>query len=345
VTRASQKADAQIGKTLIEVKTGLDAVRNLQAWILQVALALTERGTGARAMLVVAAPAMTPERLEEEWRKAGRVIKADLMHRLLLVQFRDGRFDGLPVDVGAGFRARLERSVRAALERGGLRLPRGEAYYEILKILVHRWMLKEGPMTSEAVGRLAGCSYPTVASAVRRLGASVVRRSYRRVELAHFPKEEWATLVAVSDRARSTMRFSDSSGQPRSADSLLRRLRDLAPADVGVGGVAGAKHYVPELDIVGLPRVDLTIHSPDSRTDLAFVARLDPALRKSDDPRSPVALVAHFVRRAESLFEKDAHRLCWADPVECLLDLHEARLEPQALEFLEHFVAQRRGTV
>jgi hypothetical protein len=27
--------------------------------------------------------------------------------------------------------------------------------------------------------------------------------------------------------------------------------------------------------------------------------------------------------------------LAWADPVECLLDLHEARLEMQASQFLE----------
>jgi len=26
----------------------------------------------------------------------------------------------------------------------------------------------------------------------------------------------------------------------------------------------------------------------------------------------------------------------WADPVECLLDLHEMRLESQAKEFLQH---------
>ena len=41
-----------------------------------------------------------------------------------------------------------------------------------------------------------------------------------------------------------------------------------------------------------------------------------------------------IIRRKDSLFETNPLGIAWADPVECLLDLHEMRLEPQALEFL-----------
>jgi hypothetical protein len=342
VTRRKYKVDAEIGRTLVEVKLGLDAVRNLQVGILQLALALDEGGEGRRGLLVVAAPAMSQARLQEEWQSSLRALRRDLAGRLRLVLFHAGRFQDLPDDYDSVFSARLERVVRSELARGPARVPRGEAFYEVLKLLVHAWMVNSGPMTSAALAKAAGCSYPTVADAVRRLGAAVARRSYRRVELAYFPKDERSALVAVSERVRSTIRFSDRSGQPRSAESLLRRLRSLGRSDVGVGGVLGAKHYLSDLDIVGLPRLDLTVHSRGSRADPSFVEKLDPALRQAESRDELVALAVHFVHRPEPLFLQGTDKTLWADPVECLLDLHEARLEPQALEFLQHFEEERR---
>jgi hypothetical protein len=55
-------------------------------------------------------------------------------------------------------------------------------------------------------------------------------------------------------------------------------------------------------------------------------------------------MAVHFIRRPESLFVQGAGKTLWADPVECMLDLHDARLEPQALEFLRHFEEQKRRT-
>jgi hypothetical protein len=109
-----------------------------------------------------------------------------------------------------------------------------------------------------------------------------------------------------------------------------------------VGGVLGAKHYYQNLDLVGIPQLDLTIHSTGSRTDLTFVDQLDPALKSVEDSTAPVNLVIHFIRRHDSLFNKGPDGLNWADPVECLLDLNEARLEQQALEFAKSF-ADARG--
>ena len=339
------KVDAEFGRTLVEVKSGLDAVRNLQVGILQLALALDEGGDGKRGLLVVAAPAMSQARLQEEWQSSLRALRRDLAGRLRLALFHAGRVQDLPDDYDSVFRAKLERVVRRELERGPARLPRGEAFHEVLRLLVHAWMLKTGPMTSAALAKAAGCSYPTVADAVRRLGAAVVRRSYRRVELAYFPRDEWSALVAVSERVRSTIRFSDRSGQPRSPESLLQRLRGLGRSDVAVGGVLGAKHYVSDLDIVGLPRLDLTVHSRGSGADASFVEKIDPALRRASSRDEPVAMAVHSIHRPEPLFVQGADKTLWADPVECLLDLHEARLEPQALEFLQHFEEQKRRTV
>jgi hypothetical protein len=64
---------------------------------------------------------------------------------------------------------------------------------------------------------------------------------------------------------------------------------------------------------------------------------LEKITRRDESP----TLVIHDIRRAESLFQSGDNGLPWADPVECLLDLHEARLESQALEFFNSFPATK----
>ncbi len=90
------------------------------------------------------------------------------------------------------------------------------------------------------------------------------------------------------------------------------------------GGVAGARHYHPKLDLAGLPRLDLSVHTPGREADIGFVRRLDPALTQVTDPAAPAVVVLHFVRHQEALFAASASGLPWADPLECFFDLHEA---------------------
>lgn len=107
--------------------------------------------------------------------------------------------------------------------------------------------------------------------------------------------------------------------QPRTlrdvaAARILRselRLSQAAPTGVAVGGVAGARHYHPGLDLVSLPRLDLSVHAPEREADL------------------------RFVRHQAALFAPSAAGLLWADPLECFFDLHESGLQAQASELLE----------
>ena len=75
--------------------------------------------------------------------------------------------------------------------------------------------------------------------------------------------------------------------------------------------------------------------------DVAKILRqLDPALKPAK--RGELSRVAiHTLYRPMSFFQEDAAASLWADEVECLLDLHEARLESQAAEFLERLIAER----
>jgi len=135
------------------------------------------------------------------------------------------------------------------------------------------------------------------------------------------------------------IRYVDRSGQPRSPETLLERASHLHNKDLAVGGVIAARHYHPELDLRGTPRLDLTVHCPPKeQPDLSFVERLDPALERSEDNNEPTALAIHVLTTQKAFFTPDSHGLPLADEVDCLLSLHDARLDAQAKEFLNHLV-------
>ena len=191
-------------------------------------------------------------------------------------------------------------------------------------------------MTSKWIAETAGCTYPTVAAALERLEKYLTRQSDRSVELGSFPRDEWSRFVANADHIRGTCRYADRSGQPRPIDALLTRLQRVKPPGVAIGGVLGAKRLFPALDLVGTPRLDLTVQSRRREPDLGFLRQLDSALQPAEQDE-PARLVIHVLHQPVVFFESEADGTLWADPVECLLDLHELRLEAQAVEFLSHF--------
>ena len=327
----------------LEVKTieGITAVRTLRAELMGLAVAVADDPSQKR-ILVLASPGISDRRLAEEWRAVGRALRPDLLERLSLVAM----FPSGVRRYGASLGPELEASPLAARRAGAgdTRLPPPDFSFVVPKLLVYAWLTNTGPVTATWLGQTAGCSYPSVKRALRRLGDSLIKHPDRRVELRRFPREEWSRMIAVSPEARSVIRFTDRSGQPRTAADLLRRLERVRSVAIAVGGAVGARHYYPELDLVGAPQLDLSVHAPKKHADLGFVKRLDPALERSTDPHEPAQLVVHFIRHRAPLFVKDSAGATWADPVECLLDLHEARLEPQAAELLRGFEARRRAT-
>jgi len=329
------------GNLIFEVKGSIRAVRSLRASILSVAYALDKSPT-KEAYLVLVDPGISEVRLRTEWEAALHALSEPVRLRLRLIIVRDGHYSGIPDSPNK----RIERYVAARLAKEkapGTRLPRPDYFFVVLKILVNHWLCIGGPLTTRWLMETAGCSYPTVAEALKRLGQVIKRHSDRRVELDRFPREAWRQLLALSDNARATTRFVDRSGQPRSPDVLLRRLKQMHRPDIAVGGSLGARHWDPDLDLVGNPRLDLSIHCPGDRLDLDFASRLDPALVKSENAKEPSPLVIHVVREATPMFELSSDGVNWASAAECLMDLHELHLEPQALEFLRFFTASREN--
>lgn len=339
------RADAMIGDTVFEVLIEPRDARRLRTALMEMARIASGGTARRRVVLVLEEPHITESRLRDEWEGAASVIRPELFARLSLAIHQSGEWTGIPSPPRNSGLAVLDEVLKHTHTRSPASSSRAsEAYYEVLRILVHQWLLGKGPVPINWLMENSGTSHPTVSKSLKRMAHCLRRHSDRSVELRFFPRDEWARLLAVSGEVRDTVRFADRSGQARSPESLLRRLSKLRREDIGVGGVFGASHYQPSLDLVGNPRLDLSVRSAGKVVDLSFVEQLDPALEKTTQRDQAPILVVHTIRRAASLFQPAKGGLQWADPVECLLDLHEARLESQALEFLNSFTAAKGQT-
>jgi hypothetical protein len=335
------RADAVVENAVFEVLFDLKDTRRLRAAMMDMAR-IASGASVKRVVLILDEPLIKESRLREEWEGAGKVIRPELFSRFsIAIRLSDG-WTGIPSQPAEDECATLDEIVQHEVSRQPQRqVGGGAAYYEILRLLIHQWMLGQGPRPVNWLVETSGTSYPTVAKALDRLKPWLKRHSDRSVELSQFPRDEWARLLAVADEVRGVVLFTDHSGQPRSPESLFRRLQALHLPNVAVGGVLGTKYYYPDVDLVGFARLDLTIHVSGRKPDLEFIRRLDPALEQPRDPDEPTRLAVHLIRRKDPLFDYDKQGgILWADPVECLLDLHEARLEPQAQSFMEFFKAK-----
>lgn len=327
--------DAEVEHRLIEVKIGIAGLRNVRLGLMQLAYALTER-PDSDGYLVLSDVEVTWERLEAEWKKAAAVLRPEHLARMTLCIEQEREIRGIPRTPDPVTQRILLDVLGEQRAKHAPRQTRSDASFVVLKVLLHRWLAAGDFVTTDWLARSAGYSYPTVADVLMRLGKLIERGPKRRVRLRWFPREEWVRLISLSDKARSTLRFADRSGEPRSPEAHLARLEKMTPPRLAIGGVLGAKHYFPELDLVGTPRLDLSVQKYDRREIIELIRKLDPALQRVQDPREPANVVVHTIYHADSLFEpRLGGGLFWADPVECLLDLHDARLEFQASQLFD----------
>ncbi len=90
------------------------------------------------------------------------------------------------------------------------------------------------------------------------------------------------------------MWFADQSGRGIAPDWLLKRVRKVALPQVALGGVAAACAVDPTFDLVGLPRLDLTVHAARGEDAIGFVYKLDPALAPCPTEHGAVLAIHHL---------------------------------------------------
>jgi len=309
-------------------------LRSLRSSIIEVAEASSS--TDRRGVLILEQPKISKERLLAEWSRLSQVFKEEVFQRLTLVIRTPDGVQEIPKALTRQEHEKIDQILHGEKKTAQPIKPRSNAFYHILRTLLIYWFRKKGPITSKSLAEMAGCTYPTVSAALKRLGPYLSRHSNRSIELATFPQKHWLELLALSANQRPAHRYKDDSGNPRRPEALTERLRKYSSSDVAVGGVLAARHYLPGLDLTGTPRLDITIRAFSNLDDHAIAHQLDRALSEASD-EEPAQLVATYNWQPEVFFTTDAKGNSWSDEVDCLLDLHDAKLEAQANELLTFF--------
>ena len=332
-------ADFEDENTVVEVRRGISALRDLRDGLAHL-VGILAAAPDKQGYLVLTQIRIGADSIEREVLGFRSALRRKIDARVHVELIGDARTTPCPAGMTPAIWQRVQGNSATGATHQVL-LPRPQLQSEVVRVLVHQWLARSGPLTSAWLAETVGCSYRTVAAAIASLGPAITRTRDRSVELGYFPPEAWRDLVATARTARSTVLYVDRSGQPRSTEYLAQKVQQLMRADVAVGGVIGALKYCPSLDIVGAPRLDVCVLAPSASVEPLPLEQLDPGLVENADSHAPARLAIHYLRRRTSFFHDDGNGARWADPVECLMDLHEARLDAQSQQLLEHL--QSRG--
>jgi len=314
---------------VLEVKAHIAGLRDLHAAMMRLAVVALRTG-GSRAVLVALDHRMRT--LSVTWNDALAVLAPAVKDKLQLVALRGDTVETIPDDAQL---RRIGHALRTSVREHRRRPARPRAFFMVLHVLLLRWLRRDAPIQIGALGEAVGASQPTIRQALDRLDEHIARDSQRRVELVAFPQRDWLEMTVRAKRIRGSIYFEDTSGRPRSVEQHLARLERYAPNGAALGGVLAAKHWDAQLDLEGVPRVDLHVTAPGDHSVAKFMTQVDPALRPTSAANASLAIAVHGIRRRQAFFTPRAHkRLAWADPVDTLLDLDELRLHDQSADLI-----------
>ena len=329
-TDIGSKVDARWGEWGVSIKTSLHTTRDLRAALMTMAYA-ARFGAASKWACVLVNTRLTNRRLQDELEMFRATVVGDVADRVWVGKTqKNGELEGHDCPIPTDW---LHQLIQQAVERA-TPLVRGASQYEVLSLLTLHWLQGTPPQSAGAICQAAGVSYPTLAAVLKELDVdhAIERDSSRKVHLNRLPQDAWKRWAVAKTRVRKTVRFVDVTGQARSPEEMMQRLTRLKLDNVAVAGVLGAKHYYPQLDMTSAPRLDLTVHGDSVNLD--FVDQLDSGLQRSTNPADTPQLVVHYLLRPQAFFEVGGDGTVWADPVECLADLFEARMNSQADEML-----------
>jgi len=332
----NRMADALLDKSIFEYKARVNDLRLVQSTILNLAKILSELPDYA-CVFIIDGTRISKSRLWDEWQSLYKLLQPSILNRLRMVVFAKGsiieKFGELnndEIDALVEIREKLSKNSFENLNH------KKDALFEILRVLLVHWFRRLGSLQLSQLEQISGYSYPTVARTLNKLDDYLIRYSDRSVELKSFPQRNWLKLITTSDEKRLV--FGYWAYRPKSMEDIIRRVQERHENDIAFGGIIGARYYLPSINLIGIHRLDLTVLKWDSLKIEILIQELDPGLKKIERGTLP-QVVVHNLTRAESLFNQ-GEIFNIADEVECLLDLHEARLESPFSELLEHFKEQ-----
>lgn len=319
------------GRMTVQVTVGMRTARDLRSMLMDAAYSL--RGSDKQTFLcLLFKSGFSTRRLVQEVAQFQAVVREDLGRRVQVHALKSPAdlIHALPPNIHDAELQELQARIAEALSGK----PTSSSREAVVGTLLHRWINKLPPVKVAELAALSGASIPTVYAALTTIEAACLQRDEeRRVSLAGFSADAWQKWLSISTDGPSA-KFIDRSGSPRSPEKLARQLVKLGRQDVAIGGVLGAKHHFPGLDITAAPHLDVVVHGTQ-HTDLSFVEQLDPGLVRDDSIDAHGHVIVHFVNRPHSLFEiKEG--VVWADVLDCMVNLWDSHLVHQVENLINH---------
>jgi len=341
---------------LYEIKLGSRGVRDLRDSALHLATLLAGEPKIRQGYLLASVIRISAARVNEEWEGIKKVMLPAIAARMNLVAVADGTEvksaalrETPAVEQFLQFAKETSRATGSQAAMAGNSHSMNWKHLEVEKVLLHRWLLKEGPIAIGTLGRQVGCSYPTTMQAIGRLtkNGMIERGRGRSVSLAGYSREQWAELLRRERNVYPPEEFVDPTAEMGAVEWIQRHLDRLNPQGAAMGGVVAARKWDSSFNLNGTPRIDIVLHTPISgsphghgwiHTATEFVRHIDPALkRRASQVRGATVLVMHPLYRRESLFlREEPSKLPWADPVDVIYHLNLLGLTVQAGELLHH---------
>jgi hypothetical protein len=313
----------------IVLRREITGARDLRAAMLDLAASAAETRGDAVWILAARTPRMGADRVAAEWHRMADLLRPDLASRIGVLIFATDAIAVHPDNLGIRDKVPVvERELPAKSansEARALGFTWTTKTFAVWHALLDAWLNAEDTLQLETLQRRSGCSYPTVRSAIDYLsGRQELRtRKDRSVAFDGLPRRSLEEVLMSDDRLRGTRRFVDATGARPDAERLLRKVLSRHPAGVQLGGVAAARHYVPDFDLNGLPRLDVTV----TGSGRDAMAKLDPGLEPSREAGVPALVVVHEVDGGASTPG------AYASAADTFLDLLDLRLTEQARSF------------
>jgi len=319
------------GRMTVQVTVGMRTARDLRAMLMDAAYSLRS-SEKQNFLCLLFKSGFSSRRLLQEVEQFKAVVREDLGRRVHVQALKSPSdlIPTLPPHIPEAELEELQARIAEALSSK----PTSSSREVVVGTLLQRWINKLEPVKVAELAALSGASIPTVYAALATLEPSCLQRDEeRRLSLAGFSADAWQKWLSVSTDGLCA-KFIDRSGSPRSPEKLARQLIKLGRQDLAIGGVLGAKHHYPGLDITAAPNLDVVVHGTP-HTDLSFVEKLDPGLMRDDSIDSQAHVIVHFVNRPHNLFElKDG--VVWADVLDCMVNLWDAHLVHQVENLIQH---------
>jgi hypothetical protein len=330
---------------LVEVKK-TNSARDLRDALLALVYALADHPSSARVVGVVTASRLSDARVLAELQQFRSLLRQDLRQRVhCLLHGPDDTFTGSLMDEPNAFYDWLRKMV--AQELGGASARQGSPrsvfparHAVIVTLLAHRfWADDQTPMKVGALQSRAGVSYPTVAAALEDLRAKgLIDNTGTAVRLGKLSTRDLMQFAREHAALRGSKYYVDPTGieTPSHLMQRLAKKQDAGkvPKAVRVGGVAGAAHHFPDLDISAPARLDVSVQG----CDLGFVRAIDAGLVERTDPTQKVLLAVHPSWDPALANDRAARGIHsrFANPMDCLADLIDLGYIREAEEMARH---------